>query len=142
MRQLYLGVGHEGVKSDEHSPDKGIGDEADEKFQNRGQYHEVLQFLDVGAHENGQTAGNHKQYGKQQNQRRIVGNLPEQTAWLLYLPDGIKATFDVVNQQQDGTQQHDEAHTDENSALCMFQIGINPADDKFSLCTCYPAAEL
>jgi membrane protein len=35
-----------------------------------------------------------------------------------------------------------QSHTDENSALCMFQIGINPADNKFSLRTCYSAAEL
>ena len=62
MCQLDFRVGHECVKSDKHSPDEGIGDKADEEFQNRGQYHEVLQFFDIGAHEDGQTAGDNEQY--------------------------------------------------------------------------------
>lgn len=63
--QFDFRVGHESVESDEHSPDKGVGDEADKEFQYRGQYHEVLHFLHVGSHEDSETAGGYQQDRKQ-----------------------------------------------------------------------------
>lgn len=58
------------------------------------------------------------------------------------MPDGVEAALDVVNQQQDGTQQHDEADADEDTALGVFQIGIDPADNQFSLRTGHSVPEL
>ena len=142
MAQADLGVGHEDKESRHHGARQYVRYHPYQCFQHRGEEQEVFHVLHVGGHEDGQARRDDNQQRQQQNHGKIVGDFPEHAARMLHLPDEVEAALDVVYQYQDGEEQHDEAHSDEDPALGMLQIGLHPCEDQFGLLVHHSFAEL
>ena len=142
MSQLDFRIGNENEKSDEHSPCECVGNEADQELHDGSQQQEVFHVFYIGGHEYRQSAGDYNQQGKQKNHGKVVGDFPEYGTRALDLPDGIEAPFDVVGQDQDTPHQHDQTDADEDSALGMLEVRLNPGEDEFALLVGHSLAQL
>ena len=129
IAEAYPRVGHEDVKPRKDEARKYIRYTADDELGERREDEVAVEALERGGHEDGQTARDDQHDGQEQEDGEVVGNLAEGAALLLHLPYLVEGTLDVPRQCEDRPKQDEQAHPDEDAALCMGEIGVCQADD-------------
>ena len=78
----------------------------------------------------GETRRDHDEDGKHEEGRQVIGKRADDRSRIAQLPDMIERLLHIVHQHQHGIEHENQTDTQEDTALGVYQIAVDKADDR------------